>query len=124
MLWAVVHDIMCTYEDHGVDTMEPIFKAGKWDADQMLAGIFDPNDENGRPLEGWRARRANTFIAGGWFGGLLQLRQDLDWAFKVTMGSTGPHKNQPRHGLYLPAKFPIRQLANVIWLSPYEFANC
>ena len=85
LLWALGHDVLCNQTEHGVDTLEIVFLLYKWDWWQVLVGMFDPKDCFGEHFDpgSLRGSRANTHIAGGFCGALLQLQQDMDWAFKA-----------------------------------------
>ena len=83
--WAICEDIVCTLEEHGVDTMDVVWKAGKWDWWQLLLGEFDENDLWGEahPADSDRANMAHNKIMGDFIAALMQLRSDLDWMHKV-----------------------------------------
>ena len=82
--WTITAEIIMTLKKHGIDTLSPLFDVGEWDWNQCLAGVYDDKDPWGcEHTTDFRKKKANKFIAGGFFAGLLQLRMDTDWAVNV-----------------------------------------
>ena len=81
----MIQDALCTMDDHGIDSIDCILNVLKHDWSQLLDGVFNIRNPYGMkwPKGSERRRRAGQDIMGGYFAGIVQLRADMDWHFKV-----------------------------------------